>query len=308
MNESDNIVQQWLEYYRADRASPDSLNQFIQTVPADHPQSVAARLYLVELEQSQSAAAISHAHAENQPSLDQNERHHRQQFAESCRQSARAQLLSVIALLLALASLALTWSQSRQVKSSDFARPQATVSHDLSNIKTEQKPEKKINPTVDAIHGFGSFILGAPTADYASRVKFPSVGIYLHKDPLDSVEAEVVTYLDNEREWATFPVKKTELFFQEGLVCSVNVNLAPQDGFWKAFEIKYGPPTSSHDALRHWEGNDTKVQVYYRPFDYWSVTITSKKVTRLCEERTKLRHQKDREASEQRAREAAKRF
>jgi hypothetical protein len=177
----------------------------------------------------------------------------------------------------------------------------------------EREPEttEKINPAVDSIHGFGSFILGAPSSDYSSRVEMPPEDPLLPKDPMGGITARVVQYQDNEREWATFPVQEVELDFEQGLVSAVRVKVAPELGFFHAFEIKYGPPTSSSDFSfsKTWEGNDTEVEMDLSPpSEYWNVIITSKKVHTLVADRTNTRFQREGDAIEKRAREAAPHF
>jgi hypothetical protein len=193
----------------------------------------------------------------------------------------------------------------------DNATPRTSLDEDEEQPVTaavQQEAKEKINPAVDSIHGFASFTLGAPSSEYSSRVEIPPEDPLLPK--VDNViEAKVVQYRENEREWATFPVQEVVLRFEEGVVSVVRVRVAPELGFSHAFEIKYGKPTSSTDLSKTWQGNDTEVDMYLVPsLEYWDITITSKKVQKLCADRTNARFQKEGEALEKRAREAAQHF
>jgi|LakMenEpi03Aug12_release.lakeMendotaPanAssembly.Ray.scaffolds.fasta_scaffold221734_2 hypothetical protein len=171
--------------------------------------------------------------------------------------------------------------------------------------KPSPKADEKIDTVVDTITGFSTFVLGAPSADFASRVKVK----WAHTD---CIETTINELLGAEREWAGFPVKEVGLRFEEGMISIVRVKLNPDAlGFLRAFELRYGKPKGPIYAdltIAHWEGNDTKVDIVWGLPDGIHITITSKKIHDFIESQQAARFKKEIEAAEQRAHEAAKKF
>ena len=161
------------------------------------------------------------------------------------------------------------------------------------------KQDVKVDAPVDTITGFATFLLGSPSADFMSRVKsnYPPGG------------ETVVELMGNEKEWAGVAVKEVRLHFQEGVTSKIEVTLAPDGSeFAEAFKLRYGKPASDSPNFPTWEGNNTKVSIYSGYRDRVSIAITSKKVDRFIEEQRSARYRKEKDATEQRAREAAKKF
>ncbi len=165
--------------------------------------------------------------------------------------------------------------------------------------KPTPKQDVKVGAAVDAITGFATFLLGSPSSDFMSRVKsnYPYGG------------ATVVELMGNEKEWAGFAVREVRLHFEEGVTSKIDVKLAPDGSeFAEAFKLRYGRPASEIPDFAQWEGNNTKVQIFSGYRDRVHIEITSKKVNRFIEEQTSARAGKEKDATEQRAREAAKKF
>ncbi|MEI7821056.1 MAG: DUF4339 domain-containing protein [Verrucomicrobiota bacterium] len=162
----------------------------------------------------------------------------------------------------------------------------------------------KVNKAVDAITGFSTFVLGAPSAAFKSRVKAElsrNIGSY--------TKETVAELNDNEKDWAGFAVSKVGLNFQESIISKVDVTLAPDGSeFAEAFKVRYGKPVSDLTDFATWEGNNTKVSIYSGYPNRVHIEITSKKVDRFIEEQRSARYRKEKDATEQRAREAAKKF
>ena len=171
--------------------------------------------------------------------------------------------------------------------------------------KLTPKPDENVNTAVDAITGFSTFVLGSPSADFKSRVKADPFRDPTTEKVLGNTEETVAELKGNEKEWAGFPVKKVGLRFAEGIISIVRVELDPGAyGFLRAFELRYGKPTSTGESIADWVGNNTKISIVWGSH----ITITSKKTHDFVEEQKAARSRKEKEATEQRAREAAKKF
>jgi len=109
MDESENTPEYWLERFKSDGASIETMRDSLTFLPADGAQAIAARRFIDEAEQAEIDRHLALSHAEQRPTLEQQERHHREQLAESRRQSGRAVAVSWASLGVALLALVVSW-------------------------------------------------------------------------------------------------------------------------------------------------------------------------------------------------------